>query len=94
MSTSYISAKTAAENGAEFTLSSGSSRTFFATEDLAPGEALTLEIKETNGGTFQQVGKLCFNGQSVGVVTARGEGSSTFRVVKPVTTATVGVFFD
>ena len=95
MSTSYIGSKTAAENGADFTLSTGSSRTFFTIPALGAGESLTLELKDAAGDSnYVIVGDVAFNGQSTGVVTARGAGSSKFRVIKSLTAVATQVFFD
>lgn len=95
MSTSYIASKTAADNGAEFTLASGASRTFFTVPSIGPLESLTLQIKESNGGTFVDVGTLV-SGKvgNTGVVTARGAGDSIFRVNKSATSVATQVFFD
>ena len=95
MSTSYIASKTAADNGAEFTLSTGSSRTFFTVPAIGSLESLTLQIKESNGGSFVDVGTLV-SGKlgNTGVVTARGEGDSIFRVNKSATSVATQVFFD
>jgi len=72
MSTSYIGSKTAAENGADFTLSTGSSGSFFTITTLRAGESLTLEIKDAVGDSNKDiVGDIAFNGQSTGLVTAR-----------------------
>ena len=94
MSTSYIGSKTAAENGAEFTLSTGSSRAFFVYPGFGGGEHLLLQIKDSEGTTFSDVGILAENGQNTGVVTARGAGDSIFRVVKSETITAIEVFFD
>ena len=95
MSTSYIASKTAADNGAEFTLAPGASRTFFTVPAIGAGDFLTLQIKESNGGTFITVGTLVSSrvGNS-GVVTARGAGDSIFRVNKTDTSVATQVFFD
>jgi hypothetical protein len=84
---------TAAATGQDFVLATGAARAFFTVPVLATGEALELQIKETNGGSYVTVGTLCNNGDSVGVVTSRG-GGSTFRVNKSVTGGSVAVFFD
>ena len=94
MSTSYIGSKTAAENGAEFTLSTGSSRAFFVFPGFGGGEHLLLQIKNSEGTSFSDVGILAENGQNTGVVTARGAGDSIFRVVKSETSTAIEVFFD
>ena len=95
MSTSYIASKTAADEGDEFTLSTGSSRTFFTVPPIGVGEGLTLQIKESNGGTFVTVGTLVSSKVgNTGVVTARGAGDSTFRVNKTDTSLATQVFFD
>ena len=94
MSTSYIGSKTAAENGAEFTLSTGSSRAFFVFPGFGGGEHLLLQIKDSEGTSFSDVGILAENGQNTGVVTARGAGDSIFRVVKSETSTAIQVFFD
>ena len=94
MSTSYIGSKTAAENGAEFTLSTGSSRAFFVFPGFGGGEHLLLQVKNSGGSSFSDVGILAENGQNTGVVTARGGGDSIFRVVKSETSTAIQVFFD
>ena len=101
MSTAYNNSSaaamtgTAAAVGEDFTLSTGSSRTFFTVPAVKPGEALILQIKESNGGSFVDVGVLASTKTgNVGVVTARGEGDSTFRVNKTDTEVSTAVFFD
>ena len=94
MSTSYTGSKTAAENGAEFTLSTGSSRAFFVIPGFGGGEHLLLQIKNASGSLFSDVGILAENGQNTGVVTARGAGDSVFRVVKSETSTAIEVFYD
>tara|TARA_E500000331_G_C17190580_1_gene684680 strand:- start:93 stop:380 length:288 start_codon:yes stop_codon:yes gene_type:complete len=95
MSTSYIGSKTAAENGADFILATGASKTFFTIPALGANESLRLEIKDAAGDSnYVTVGDLAYNGQSVGVVTARGAGNSKFRVVKSLTSVATEVFFD
>ena len=94
MSTSYIGSKTAAENGAEFTLATGSSRAFFVYPNFGSGEHLLLQVKNSGGSSFTDVGVLAGSGQSTGVVTARGAGDSIFRVVKSETSTAIEVFFD
>lgn len=85
---------TAAETGKDFVLSTGSSRTFFTIPAMASGESLTLQIKQAAGTDYIAVGTLVSNGESTGVVTARGAGDSTFRVNKSATGVSVAVFFD
>tara|TARA_R100000655_G_scaffold50746_1_gene88375 strand:+ start:1299 stop:1583 length:285 start_codon:yes stop_codon:yes gene_type:complete len=94
MTTSYIGSKTAAENGDEFTLSTGSSRAFFVFPSFGGGEHLLLQIKNSGGSSFSDVGILAENGQNTGVVTARGASDSIFRVVKSETSTAIQVFFD
>jgi hypothetical protein len=84
---------TAAATGVDFVLATGAARVFFTVPPLSTGESLELQIKETNGGSYVKVGTICNNGDSVGVVTSRG-GGSTFRVNKSATGESVAVFFD
>jgi len=85
---------TAAATGEDFTLSTGSSRTFFTIPGISSGENLILQIKQAGGTDYINVGDLCTVGDQVGVVTARGNGDSTFRVNKSETDVSVAVFFD
>ena len=85
---------TAAATGVDFVLATGSSRTFFTIPAMASGESLTLQIKQAAGTDYIAVGTLVSNGESTGVVTARGAGDSTFRVNKSSTGESVAVFFD
>lgn len=85
---------TAAATGKDFVLSTGSSRTFFTVPPMASGESLSLQIKQAAGSDYIAVGTLVSNGESTGVVTARGAGDSTFRVNKSATGVSVAVFFD
>ena len=87
-------AGTAAATGEDFTLSTGSSRTFFTIPGISSGENLILQIKQAGGTDYINVGDLCTVGDQVGVVTARGDGDSTFRVNKSETDVSVAVFFD
>lgn len=94
MSTDYGSAGTAEVVGADFTLSSGSSRTFFTAPLLQGNESLNLELKDSTGGTYRSVGTLCDSGKQVGTVTAQGAGSSVFRVVKRATEVSTQMIYD
>jgi len=99
MSTVYINGTTAATNGADFPLSTGSSRTFIASTDdnsvgLPPDCVLELQIKESVNSGYVTVGTLCDFNNPVGVVTARGAGDSTFRVVKSATALAIEVLYD
>ena len=101
MSTAYNNSSaaamtgTAAAIGEDFTLSSGSSRTFFTVPAIGPLESLTLQIKQAGGSDYVDVGTLV-SGKlgNTGVVTARGAGDSTFRVNKSATNVSTAVFFD
>tara|TARA_R100000655_G_scaffold89491_1_gene129962 strand:- start:410 stop:709 length:300 start_codon:yes stop_codon:yes gene_type:complete len=99
MSTVYINGTTSASNGDDFTLSTGSSRTFIASTDdnsigVPPDCVLELQIKESINSGYIRVGTLCDFNNPVGVVTARGAGDSTFRVVKSATALAIEVLFD
>tara|TARA_R100001163_G_C5019660_1_gene162827 strand:+ start:665 stop:949 length:285 start_codon:yes stop_codon:yes gene_type:complete len=94
MSTSYTNNQQAAQVGDDFVLSTGSSKAFFTVPAIGTFESLTLEIKQAGGTDYVEVGKLCEGDNNVSVVTARGEGNSTFRVTKPITPMNVQVFFD
>ena len=101
MSTAYNNSSaaamtgTAAALGEDFTLSTGSSRTFFTVPAVKPGEALLLQIKQAGGSDYVDVGVLASTKTgNVGVVTARGAGDSTFRVNKTDTEVSTAVFFD
>ena len=95
MSTSYIASKTAADEGDEFTLSTGSSRTFFTVPAIGSTEGLTLQIRRVGSTDYVDVGTL-IDGKlgNTGVVTARGAGDSTFRVNKSATAVSTAVFYD
>jgi hypothetical protein len=85
---------TAAALGEDFTLSTGSSRTFFTVPALGANEALTLQIRRVGSTDYIDVGDIVAGGDTTGVVTARGAGDSTFRVNKSSTGESVAVFFD
>ncbi len=99
MSTVYINGTTAAATGADFTLASGSSRTIIASSDdnstsIPVDTFLTLQIKETVNNGYVTIGTICDNTNPVGVVTARGAGDSTFRVLKSAGSIAVEVLYD
>ena len=101
MSTAYNNSSasamtgTAAALGEDFVLSTGSSRTFFTVPAIGSTEGLTLQIKQASGSDYVDVGTI-IDGKlgNTGVVTARGEGNSTFRVNKTDTDVSTAVFFD
>ena len=101
MSTAYNNSSasamtgTAAALGEDFTLASGSSRTFFTVPAIGSTEGLTLQIKQASGSDYVDVGTI-IDGKlgNTGVVTARGEGNSTFRVNKSATAVSTAVFYD
>ena len=99
MSTVYINGTTAAATGADFVLASGSSRTIIASSDdnstsIPVDTFLTLQIKETVNNGYITIGTICNNTNPVGVVTARGVGDSTFRVLKSASSIAVEVLYD
>ena len=94
MSTNYGSSGTIEVVGADFELASNSSRTFFTEPALSASESLFLQIKDVTGGTYRGVGTLADSANQVGTVTARGAGSSTFRVIKRKTQASTQMIFD
>ena len=100
MSTNYGASGDATESdtaeivGGDFTLSSGSSRTFFTAPLLQGNEALNLELKDSTGSTYRSVGTICDSGKQVGTVTAQGAGSSIFRVVKRATEVSTQMIYD
>ena len=85
MSTVYINGTTAAATGADFVLASGS---------IPVDTFLTLQIKETVNDGYITIGTICDNTNPVGVVTARGAGDSTFRVLKSASSIAVEVLYD
>ena len=101
MSTAYNNSSasamtgTAAALGEDFVLSTGSSRTFFTVPAIGSTEGLTLQIKQASGSDYVDVGSI-IDGKlgNTGVVTARGEGNSTFRVNKSATAVSTAVFYD
>ena len=93
MATEYIAATTLPETGVAFTLSSGSSRTFSCDSPLKGNEVLNLSILGSDGG-YQPAGVLAHAGKLAGVVTAQGEGDSSFKVAKSATTESVRVDYD
>tara|TARA_R100001224_G_scaffold59087_2_gene34999 strand:+ start:104 stop:403 length:300 start_codon:yes stop_codon:yes gene_type:complete len=99
MSTVYINGTTAAATGADFVLAAGSSRTILASSDdnslgIPPDTFLTLQIKETQNNGYINIGTICDNVNPVGVVTARGAGDSTFRILKSTSSIAVEVLYD
>jgi len=86
--------QTAETIGADFTLSSGSSRTFFTEPAVGGNESLYLQIKDTGGSTYRGVGTLVDSGKQTGTVTAQGAGSSTFRVIKRETAVATQMIYD
>ena len=86
---------TAAALGEDFVLSTGSSRTFFTVPAIGPTESLTLQIRRVGSSDYVDVGTLVDGKKgNTGVVTARGNGDSTFRVNKSATNVSTAVFFD
>lgn len=100
MSTNYGASGDATESttaeivGGDFTLSSGSSRTFFTEPALSGNESLYLQIKDTTGSTYRGIGTLADSGKQAGTVTAQGAGSSTFRVIKRETNSATQMIYD
>tara|TARA_R110000868_G_scaffold410034_2_gene696942 strand:+ start:2008 stop:2292 length:285 start_codon:yes stop_codon:yes gene_type:complete len=94
MSTEYIAAAAGAGRveGADFTLEAGSSRLFYCKPSLGSNENLTLQIKSAGG--YTSVGTLAGSGEPTGTVTATGEGSSVFRVIRSAVSVAKPVYFD
>jgi len=96
MSTEYIAASAGAGQveGADFTLTAGSSRLFYCKPSLGANESLQLQIKNSVASTYTSVGTLANVGEQTGTVTATGAGSSTFRVIRSAVSVAKPVYFD